>query len=362
MNNIKKTLTAGCIVVALSSPATSYAGGSPIFDAAAHALGLDQLVQSEVFHGIAMDWEKKAMELTADLAEMDRDHETSLAAANQARMAEWEATMYNQENMKDRMPIDVCGEVKLSAFLAQNECESESYSLDKAEIRQEDQAALKQAIDEMISDDANTVDLANAVVKLTDMKAEEIIDECSSFVIDDSYDMQSTTPDGQVVQGKVVYQPCTSSGLIAGFVENKTLSAVELEQAESVVDLLLFSGLKEMPPINGRTDANLRYYKRLAYKNFVAANLNDLIGMHRAVEEGKPSIMGAFDEHVKAEVGSLEAVVDAIETNEGSSVSSIKYTAQTMRVLLRMQNMQIQQNQKIQALMTMDLALKLDGN
>jgi hypothetical protein len=361
MNNIKKTLNAGCIVLALSSPATSYAGGSPIFDAAAHAVGLDQLVQSEAFHDIEMDWKQRDMELTTDLAEMDREHETSLSAANQARNAEWEATMYNQENMKDRMPIDVCGEVKLSAFLAQNECELTSYSLDKAEIRQEVQSATKQAIDEMIAEGSNTGDLAIAVVKLNDMKAIEIIDECSSFLIDDSYDMQSTTPDGQLVQGKVVHQPCTSSGLIAGFVENKTLSAVELEQAESVVDLLLFSGLSEMPPIGGRVDANLKYYKRLAYKNFVAANLNDLIGMHRAVEEGKPSIMGAFEEHVKAEVGSLEAVVDAIETNEGSSVSSIKYTAQTMRVLLRMQNMQIQQNQKLQALMTMDLALQLDG-
>jgi hypothetical protein len=361
MNKLKKTITAGFIVVALSSPVTSYAGGSPIFDAAANALGMDQLVQNEVFHDIKMDWEKKAMELATDLAGLDRDHETSLAAANQARSAEFEATMYNQENMKDRMPIDVCNEVKLAANTAKNECESESYALDSAVVRQEDQAALKQAIDEMIADGTPGPDVARAVKALTTMKADELIDDCSSFLIDDSYDMQSTTPTGQVVQGKIIYQPCTSSGVLAGFVEGKTLSATELEQAERVVDLLLFSGLKEMPPASGRTADNLKYYKRLAYKNFVASNLNDLIGMHRAVEEGQPSIMGALDEYIKSESSSTEAIIDAIEINEGSSVSSIKYTAQAMRVLLRMQNMQIQQNQKIQALMTMDLALQLDG-
>jgi len=344
----KKIIATSILTISLLSSTNSHASGIPTFDAAMNAILTNQYVQDAMQHAedIALKIEQMAQDSMLNLAKITNDN--NLAAAQMAREGQLAVDMHNMENAKDLTPIDQCNTVSTAVHIAQNECEVTAYR-DAKMSDPGDAAALQRAIDEAQAEGAPIEQLKIGTGLVREKQVSALVQYCRDAI-------------ANIGEDGAVSNPCASAGLIAGLTDQKTLTDTELEAVEKTIELIMLgSAGAESPAMSPFTEEDdLAYYKRQAFKSFVYSSLYDLVGMHKNLD-GSLSVMGSLDEMIKKETTTQDGVIDAEKINSGPTSGAIKYTAKAMRMLIYMQNLQIQQNNKIQALMAADLALTLDG-
>ena len=343
----KKILATSILLVGLSTNAN--ASGIPNFDAALNAIMSNQYVQQIKQHAETMIAHAKEMSLEKALAEYQKAQDDARESYKMSAEAQLKVDQHNMENAKDFQTIDTCGVTAFSAHVAENECEVEDYANNKADELGGVGPMKKKALKDLIYKEGKTANVAEAAVRRFDReRTKELLSYCESTITDDEY-----------TSGRETVTPCTNSRLLAGITAGKTLTDQELISAEKTIELMIYTD-GHMPNSNLDPYGDVADLRRYAFQNLAASSLTDIVSMHKKLGGGK-SVMGALDDLIKEQTGSVDGIINSEIINESHTGSSTKYTAQAMRTLLYMQNLQLQQNNKIQALLAADLALQIQG-